>query len=49
MISDVPSVLSECMESFCQPQELKSLLEYQKGLSQLNENGKHAVQYGYET
>ncbi|XP_039990810.1 zinc finger protein 624-like isoform X1 [Xiphias gladius] len=43
MISDVPSVLSECMESFCQPQELKSLLEYQKGLSQLNENDNPTV------
>lgn len=44
MISDVPSVLSECMQSFCRSQELKCLLEYQKGLSQLNENGEHAVQ-----
>ncbi|AWP17219.1 putative zinc finger protein 664-like [Scophthalmus maximus] len=43
MISDVPSVLSECMQSFCRSQELKCLLEYQKGLSQLNENDNPAV------
>ncbi|GLD57780.1 zinc finger protein 2-like isoform X1 [Lates japonicus] len=43
MISDVPSVLSECMESFCPSQELKCLLEYQKGLSQLNENDNPTV------
>ncbi|XP_068439603.1 zinc finger protein 135-like [Clinocottus analis] len=36
MLSDVPSVLSECVQSFHQSQELKFLLEYQKELSQLN-------------
>lgn len=39
MLSDVPSVLAECVESFSQPQELKSLLEYQKHLSQSSDNG----------
>ncbi len=49
MLSDVPSVLSECVKSFCQSQELQSLLEYQKDLGQLNENGMHAVQLGRKT
>lgn len=44
MLGDEPSVLSECVKSFCQSQELKSLLDYQKDLSQLNEYGKHVVQ-----
>ncbi|XP_070846939.1 zinc finger protein 665-like [Chaetodon trifascialis] len=43
MLSDVPSVLSECVKCFCQSQELKTLLEYQKGLSHLNENDNPAV------
>ncbi|XP_029934039.1 zinc finger protein 91-like isoform X2 [Myripristis murdjan] len=38
MLSDVPSVLAECVESFSHPQELKSLLEYQKPLSQSSDN-----------
>ncbi len=45
MLSDVPSILSEHVKCFGQSQELKSLLEYQKDLSQLKENGKHALQY----
>lgn len=49
MLSDVPSVLSECVKPFCRSQELKSLLEYQKDLSQRNENGKHAAQFGCKT
>ncbi|XP_042364238.1 zinc finger protein 184-like [Plectropomus leopardus] len=43
MLSDVPSVLSECVKSFCQSQELKCLLEYQKDISQLNENDNQTV------
>lgn len=43
MLSDAPSVLSACVESFC-----RSLLEYQKDLNRLNENGKHAVQCGWK-
>ncbi|XP_073346314.1 uncharacterized protein [Pagrus major] len=43
MLNDVPSVLSEYMKCFCQSQELKSLLEYQKDLSQLNENDNPTV------
>ncbi|XP_044035037.1 zinc finger protein 93-like isoform X2 [Siniperca chuatsi] len=43
MLSDVPSLLSECVKSFCQSQELKSLLEYQKDLSQLNESDNPTV------
>ncbi|XP_071403624.1 zinc finger protein 585A-like [Centroberyx affinis] len=38
MLSDVPSVLAEYVESFSDPQELKSLLEYQKDLSQPSDN-----------
>ncbi|KAG8008915.1 hypothetical protein GBF38_011465 [Nibea albiflora] len=43
MLSDVPSLLSECVKCFCQSQELKSLLEYQKDHSQLNENDNPTV------
>ncbi|XP_075949212.1 uncharacterized protein LOC142951513 isoform X1 [Anarhichas minor] len=43
MLSDVPAVLSECLQSFCQSQELKSLLEYQKDLAQLNESDNQTV------
>ncbi|XP_056284989.1 zinc finger protein 497-like [Pseudoliparis swirei] len=43
MLSDAPSVLSECLQSFCQPQELKSLLEYHKELSQLNDSDDQPV------
>ncbi|XP_051272735.1 zinc finger protein 91-like [Dicentrarchus labrax] len=43
MLSDEPSVLSECVKCFCQSQELKSLLEYQKDLRQLNENDNPTV------
>lgn len=49
MLNDVPSHLSECMKCFCQSQELRSLLEYQKDLSQLKENGKHAIQFQYKS
>ncbi|XP_034414008.1 zinc finger protein 665-like [Cyclopterus lumpus] len=43
MLSDGPSVLSECVQSFCQSQELKSLLEYQKELSQLHDSDNQTV------
>ncbi|KAF7656157.1 hypothetical protein LDENG_00045320 [Lucifuga dentata] len=43
MISDVPSVLTECVESFSHSQELKSLLEYQKDLNRINENDNPKV------
>ncbi|XP_054454682.1 zinc finger protein 569-like [Anoplopoma fimbria] len=43
MFSDVPSVLSECVKSFCQSQELKVLLEYQKDLSQLTRSDNQTV------
>lgn len=49
MLNDVPSLLSEYMKCFCQSEELKCLLEYQRDLSQLNENGKHAIQFQYKT
>lgn len=49
MLSDVPSVLSECVKPVSQSQEFKSLLEYLKDLSQWKENGKHAVQFGWKT
>ncbi|KAM4623637.1 uncharacterized protein ACJ7VT_004683 [Polymixia lowei] len=38
MLSDVPSVLEECMESVSHSQALKTLLQYQKDLSQLGDN-----------
>lgn len=49
MLSDVPSVLPEYVKCVSQSKELKLLLEYQKGLCQLNENGKHAVKFEWKT
>ncbi|XP_036937490.1 zinc finger protein 93-like isoform X1 [Acanthopagrus latus] len=43
MLNDVPSLLSEYMKCFCQSEELKCLLEYQRDLSQLNENDNPTV------
>ncbi|CAJ1080523.1 zinc finger protein 544-like isoform X1 [Xyrichtys novacula] len=37
LLSDSSSVMSECLKSLSQSQELKSLLQYQKSLHQLNE------------
>lgn len=38
MSGDVSSVLEECMESVSRPEELKTLLQYHKDLSQLDHN-----------
>ncbi len=40
LLSDASSVLNECMETFTQPQELKTLLDTQKDLSQLEDMGE---------
>lgn len=40
LLSDASSVLNECMETFTQPQELKTLLDTQKDLSQLEDIGE---------
>lgn len=40
LLSNASSVLSECMQTFTQPQELKSLLDTQKDLSQLEDIGE---------
>ncbi|KAI4789812.1 hypothetical protein KUCAC02_035013, partial [Chaenocephalus aceratus] len=37
LLSDASSVLNECMDTFAQPQELKSLLDTQKDLGQLED------------
>uniref|UniRef100_A0A8C4H416 TERF1-interacting nuclear factor 2 N-terminal domain-containing protein n=1 Tax=Dicentrarchus labrax TaxID=13489 RepID=A0A8C4H416_DICLA len=39
----VSSVLEECMDSVCRREDLKTLLHYQKDLSQLDHNGKKEV------
>lgn len=41
LLSNTSSVLSECMETFAQPEELKTLLDTQKDLSQLEDIGEH--------
>ncbi|XP_045924918.1 zinc finger protein 420-like isoform X3 [Micropterus dolomieu] len=43
MLSDMPAVLSDCVKSFCQSQEFKSLLEHHKDLIGLNKNDNPAV------
>lgn len=40
LLSNASSVLTECMETFGQPQELKTLLDTQKDLSQLEDIGE---------
>lgn len=40
LLSDTSSVLNECMETFAQAQDLKTLLGTQKDLSQLGDIGK---------
>lgn len=40
LLSDASSVLNECMDTFAQPQELKSLLDTQKDLGQLEDIGE---------
>lgn len=43
MISDVSSALEECVKSVSYPEELKTLMAYQKDLSQLDDNGNHII------
>lgn len=40
MFGRVSSVLEECMDSVSRNEEFKTLLQYQKDLSQLDHNGK---------
>lgn len=40
LLSDASSVLNECMETFAQPQDLKTLLGTQKDLNQLEDIGE---------
>ncbi|GAA6235334.1 zinc finger protein 135-like [Lates japonicus] len=46
LLSNASSVLSECMETFAQPQELKTLLDTQKDLSQLDDIESFIVDSG---
>lgn len=46
LLSDASSVLNECMETFTQPQELKTLLDTQKDLSQLEDIDSYVVESG---
>ncbi|TKS90222.1 WD repeat domain phosphoinositide-interacting protein 3 [Collichthys lucidus] len=46
LLSDTSSVLNECMETFSQPQELKTLLGTQKDLSQLEDMDSYIVDSG---
>ncbi|KAM9561643.1 uncharacterized protein ACWYII_024584 isoform 3-T6 [Salvelinus alpinus] len=39
LLSDVPSVLEECVESMSHPQQLKTLLQYHRDLGQLDNHG----------
>lgn len=43
LLSDTSSVLNECMETFAQAQDLKTLLGTQKDLSQLGDIGKLGI------
>uniref|UniRef100_A0A3P9AGS2 TERF1-interacting nuclear factor 2 N-terminal domain-containing protein n=1 Tax=Esox lucius TaxID=8010 RepID=A0A3P9AGS2_ESOLU len=40
LLSDVPSILEECLESVSHPQQLKTLLQYHRDLGQLDNHGK---------
>lgn len=40
MFGEASSVLEECMDSVSRHEELKTLLQYQKGLSHLDHSGK---------
>uniref|UniRef100_A0A674BU89 Zinc finger protein 888-like n=1 Tax=Salmo trutta TaxID=8032 RepID=A0A674BU89_SALTR len=44
LLSDVPSVLEECVESVSHPQQLKTLLQYHRDLGQLDNHGRHLSQ-----
>lgn len=46
LLSDASSVLNECMEAFAQPQELKTLMDTQKDLSQLDDMDSYIVDSG---
>ncbi|CAJ1080521.1 zinc finger protein 91-like [Xyrichtys novacula] len=46
LLSDTSAVLNECMESFAQPQELKTLLDTHKDLSQLGDIDSYIVDSG---
>lgn len=46
MLSDASYILNECMEIFAQPQELKTLLDTQKDLSQLEDIESYVVDSG---
>uniref|UniRef100_UPI0037E96E77 zinc finger protein 420-like n=1 Tax=Semicossyphus pulcher TaxID=241346 RepID=UPI0037E96E77 len=46
LLSDTSSILNECMETFAQPQELKSLLDTHKDLSQLGDIESYIVDSG---
>ncbi|XP_037320203.1 zinc finger protein 665-like [Pungitius pungitius] len=46
LLSDASSVLSECMKTLAQPQELKALLDTQKDLSQLENIESYIVDSG---
>ncbi|XP_067344812.1 zinc finger protein 93-like isoform X2 [Channa argus] len=46
LLRNTSSVLSECMETFSQPEELKILLETQKDLSQLEDIESYVVDSG---
>ncbi|XP_073345241.1 uncharacterized protein [Pagrus major] len=46
LLSDASSVLNECMETFAQPQDLKTLLGTQKDLNQLEDIESYVVDSG---
>ncbi|KAG9331998.1 hypothetical protein JZ751_016274, partial [Albula glossodonta] len=37
-LSAAPSVLEECVQSVCKPQQLKTLLQHHRGLGHLDRN-----------
>lgn len=47
MLSDTSSVLNECMDSFTQSEDFKSLLGTQKDLGQLEDIGESLVTRSY--
>lgn len=47
LLSNTSSVLSECMDTFAQPEELKTLLDTQKDLSQLEDIGENYNETDY--
>lgn len=47
MLSDTSSVLNECMDSFTQSEDFKSLLGTQKDLGQLEDIGEFLLTRSY--